>query len=346
MTAMDAMHRKVLLTEDIRSLTFTRMLDGFIDSARGTADVLGVSGTRAFPNGRSGADEARDMTRVLDVAETYYVAPRMVEVAIAASESMPDEPLLPHDLPSDHGFVWFAVPFRVIDIRGRVVSLNAALWAARGGRVRLWALTDKDDPVDAGNVTLREQDPAVWRLMPHLSVAHVEHLVYGAELPRTMTWNTPLPPGARVEFTPLRGEDGSMQMTWATDVPMDIQQEPTIKRDDWAAFILTLWRLCQQSIADRHQEQPDRALRRRMRRANVPDRPVTVIALRRRSGHGDGSTEVEWSHRWVVRGHWRQQRVKDADGQWTTRAIYINPYVKGPEDRPLLVREHVYGLVR
>ena len=39
---------------------------------------------------------------------------------------------------------------------------------------------------------------------------------------------------------------------------------------------------------------------------------------------------VDWRFRWVVSGHWRKQAVKDGH-----RLTYINPYMKGPADRPL-----------
>lgn len=54
---------------------------------------------------------------------------------------------------------------------------------------------------------------------------------------------------------------------------------------------------------------------------------------------------IEWSHRWIVRGHWRHQPYGPRDNpsyEWR----WINPYIKGPEDAPLAMNEHVYKLAR
>jgi Protein of unknown function DUF45 len=45
---------------------------------------------------------------------------------------------------------------------------------------------------------------------------------------------------------------------------------------------------------------------------------------------------VEWSHRWTVRGHWRNQPY--GPGRTKIRAKYIRPFVKGPPDERTLAR--------
>ena len=106
-----------------------------------------------------------------------------------------------------------------------------------------------------------------------------------------------------------------------------------------------MWRLMQQSLATADVEEPPRQMRRQLERRNVADRRVTVIALRRTTTRGTGERDVAWTHRWIRRGHWRQQPYKEA-GEWTSRAIWIHPTICGPDDKPLLVRDHVYSLKR
>jgi len=82
------------------------------------------------------------------------------------------------------------------------------------------------------------------------------------------------------------------------------------------------------------------------REYNAPLRSdVKVIQLRRAEprSHVDGEhVSVDWSCRWVVGGHWRNQPYKDA-----RKLLYILPYVKGPEDKPLKVPTHqVYAVNR
>jgi hypothetical protein len=81
----------------------------------------------------------------------------------------------------------------------------------------------------------------------------------------------------------------------------------------------------------------------------LKDRPrsVKVIELRRREASTPtGETrEVNWSCRWIVDGHWRRQRV--GAGRAEMRTIWINAFVKGPEDKPLRMPTHtVYTVNR
>lgn len=73
---------------------------------------------------------------------------------------------------------------------------------------------------------------------------------------------------------------------------------------------------------------------------------VKVIQLRRSETSSRtpsaGGDPVDWSCRWIVGGHWRNQPYKDE-----RKLIYITPYVKGPEDKPLKVPTHtVYQVSR
>jgi len=53
----------------------------------------------------------------------------------------------------------------------------------------------------------------------------------------------------------------------------------------------------------------------------------------------NGST-VEWSHRWLVRGHWRQQPY--GPQRKLRRMTWIDPFVKGPEDKPFDERTTIW----
>jgi hypothetical protein len=80
---------------------------------------------------------------------------------------------------------------------------------------------------------------------------------------------------------------------------------------------------------------------RQVRRAYERDHPdrssdVQVIVLRRTEtepGRRDGPGEAREYHcRWWVGGHWRRRSER---WQRTTGPIWVQPYVKGPEDQPL-----------
>ena len=91
-------------------------------------------------------------------------------------------------------------------------------------------------------------------------------------------------------------------------------------------------------------------LPRQLRRsgwAKGSDGTVTIVHLRSRGStrapHNDEAPGPDWTHRWVVRGHWRQQFYQTTN---THRPVFVGPYVKGPEDKPLLVKRIQYAADR
>lgn len=78
-------------------------------------------------------------------------------------------------------------------------------------------------------------------------------------------------------------------------------------------------------------------------RAGV-DPDVRIVQLR----HAENQLNTtpgnrEWKHRWVVRMHKVRQWYPSEQRH---KIIYRGPYIKGPEDKPLLGGETVRALVR
>jgi hypothetical protein len=94
-------------------------------------------------------------------------------------------------------------------------------------------------------------------------------------------------------------------------------------------------------------EQVERHTRRRCARQGLPVPELRVIRLRRQQQTSRTDVEhepVDWSCQWIVRGHWRQQPYPS---KHTTQPVWITPYVKGPEDKPLKPpRATVFAVVR
>lgn len=116
-----------------------------------------------------------------------------------------------------------------------------------------------------------------------------------------------------------------------------------------APMLCTLWLLLQQRVAVRRHLSTDRGSRRRFLRNEQRDPPlVTVIELRKpiHANTGQSTSEreaVDWSHQWIVDGHWREQYHPSDQSHVPT---WIAPYVKGPEDKPLIVKQRVHAWVR
>ena len=113
----------------------------------------------------------------------------------------------------------------------------------------------------------------------------------------------------------------------------------------WAYFLIMSQTLTEVS---KHKAE-NRAQRKRIERENLPSE-VLVIQFRKTrytSAEGGEERNVNWSHRWIVGGHWRWQPYKDpASGGEIKKRIWISPYVKGPDDKPLKTKERVYVLAK
>jgi hypothetical protein len=346
-SAMDALHTKVIWREGLDDSLTAGFFHYFVESMQGRLKSHDALPNKVLAPEATGETLHRDVKNWTDLAETFYVDPRMMELVTAASESMPQETLVPRDIPADFGFMLIPGGIRVIDVRGKFMTHNAVLWAVRGGHVTLIWLSNKYDQTDQANIELKRSHPQLFNQMMQYAISHVSLLTFGEPLPVTVNPGFMVPPEYNVQVDTVVNTDGSRSLRWSTDKGMDLSElmNPTIQTDPASRWLLTVWRLMQQSITSVADEYPSRQVRRQLERKNMPDRKVSVIALRHTTKRGDGTAQVEWSHRWLRRGHWRNQPCKE-DGEWTTRYIYIHPTICGPEDKPLLVREHIYSLVR
>jgi hypothetical protein len=119
-------------------------------------------------------------------------------------------------------------------------------------------------------------------------------------------------------------KDGAYKFSRETDMKHEI-------RWIYAALYLMAQRLAH------HTDLPlDRHTRRRHEKTGKKIPPnVRIVSLRRleedRKKLGPG-TPQDWQWQWHVKGHWRLQPYKTlGDYKW----IFIEAYIKGPEDKPL-----------
>jgi len=115
-----------------------------------------------------------------------------------------------------------------------------------------------------------------------------------------------------------------------------------------AELARSLWAFMQQRICVRQQVPPDRAMRRRLERDGGKPAPfIEVVDLRARDYvRGDADPErqpVDWSCRWLVRAHWRNQYCgPDRPHQ----RILVPVHVKGPPEKPLKTAAKLFAVVR
>jgi hypothetical protein len=305
-----------------------------IDHHAMTVEQLSNPGTRALASSLYAAEEGK----LLD-ADPYYVSREMTEVVVAASESFNPEPLLATDLLTSYGFVYLATPVKMPDKYDTMVSLAAFSWcpiaaADTSGFEAFQRHVVDEEELEPGAVQV-EYTGSTERQVGVALTLYAE--------PKLERWEPewgPPPPVLPIHHTPWY-----FNMSFEGNEIDEEGARTGVER--WWQVIQTTLRLMQQRIGHRQVWRPDRAMRRDGVRAGFHEREVVVVRLRREADdhmRHEPEHEANYSHRFIVSGHWRNQWYPS--GQ-VHRQIWISPYVKGPEDQPLVVRpRRVFNVVR
>lgn len=264
-------------------------------------------------------------------AELFFVDEDLSDLLDAVWPSMPPFVPRPHDVPAPYGFVVFSRPLvaytrqvefpelpdtpDVRDAQKRLTEDGVRIVAAS------WGPFDRDGTWPQGGV---------WFTFWSESA-----LNRGSDNWLLETASRILPPLLI---------DNEAAIAW----PPDDTEHPelALSKDPgttsmWVAMIMCAFQLAGQSnLAEITSERTPRPERRRTERAGLPARDVRVVRLRRhlREACDAGGSGREYRHRWVVRGHWRQQWYPK---RGVHRPKWIAPYLKGPDDAPLLGGERV-----
>lgn len=287
----------------------------------------------------------------LNNASTYFVSRDMKTMCWEAAKTMPGQPLKYSDLPSPFGFMFFETPIVAHDRRGKLIKWRAVSWApARVKATNAGAATDTASVVRGRVVTqfhADDEEEVLEGTGVHLS--YYSHVRDDDE-----TWN----PDER-DLHLLRTNLVLMHENgWVFGLPFDDHLSTAeregiphqiVEENEHATrrFVACVWTVMQQRISMRTRPHLSRALFRRADRAlNLPPE-VIVIDLRRtlkpKQVGEDNDEYVEWSHRWIVDGHWRHQYLPSTNSH---RWQWISAYVKGPEDKPLIIKDKVFRFDR
>ncbi|MFB7544999.1 hypothetical protein ACFC0N_34465 [Streptomyces zaomyceticus] len=282
----------------------------------------GISTTRAL---------AARTAAGLRAAELFYVTSDMTALAHHAAKSLTDHEMRPQDLPAPVGMLVFEDP----PMRGEAAGnqpVRMITWGPWLGHLAIdyWSGTREYlDQVDAALPQyMAGVDPAENEAWLRAKFAHVRpgemaniHPIHGFTYLRT----TLIEPGLPDLSDTDPGEVALLRLIQAT------------------------WLLMGQSIATSERVDADRSSRRRIQRMDRDcGTAVRMIRLRRaRTANGADPGEQpgtrEYQHRWVVRGHWRDQPYPSLG---ITRPLWISPYIAGPEGLPLIGGEKVMVLAR
>ncbi|WP_328853248.1 hypothetical protein OG994_12000 [Micromonospora globbae] len=145
--------------------------------------------------------------------------------------------------------------------------------------------------------------------------------------------------GGGLDGTPLQRLREHVGWLAPTSI-VHLQEQHVLPGDHPAAPLLAAWLLIAQQAAQVTSADVDKAVRKAYARANRPVPEVRVVRIRgnrtttptsTRSAPGD-SGRSHTSRIWVS-GHWRNQ--PHGPGRALRRPVYINPFLRGPDDAPI-----------
>lgn len=302
-----------------------------------------------------------DIVSSVKNSDCYFVKDEMTDLILFASRKLDDTDIADLSIcPSDMGFVYFEKPLPITDVRGRTMLIHIFLWKkifSEDGKkmaVTFSAWNDSDrqpDEVAKDMLTVKEGKQNLKEYLALLGKFHWIHMgsiqqgqVIGSETKplseedieetRRITFN-------QETLEPLSDEEWEKYKA-------EVLTEPT----NSTRLLYAYWLLMTQTLTSVSKERGDRAQRRRMEREKLPTEVVVVQFRKRRYINADTDetheeNAVEWSHRWIVGGHWRWQPYKDPVSKGVIKKrIWISPYVKGPEDKPLVAKSKVFVLAK
>jgi hypothetical protein len=307
-------HQRALQPEPVLSLEgreWRQVLDLMIELREFWRSFEGIELARRVIEGAQDlqpldAEKLADGAAALvELSAPIWVSAQMVDLLEVAAHQMPDQRLLLIDVPMSAGFALLERSIEVSDGYERAPVHAVA-----------WCVSDVITPSSRAGVVFYLYS----RAMP---------------LPRFALW----------EFGTTIAESYERLLRKGVENTVGIKESFFEVLRLFAAF----WHLIQQPIAHVSEERAPRQVHKRAERAGIEKKDsIRVVTLRRlRVEREDSETgekrEIEWDHRWIVTGHWRNQFYRSLN---THRLIWINPYVKGPEDKPLVVGQKAYRWVR
>ena len=288
-----------------------------------------------------------DVIRAGMSAECFFIKDEMTDLILFASEKLDETDLFDPTLaPTDKGFAYFEKPVPLIDIRGRELLINVITWEKIfNEEVGSFVISMScwNDTAKKHQELLRKIGRFHWikseTVKSGTTVGSKEIELTEQELQAIK----------ETTFDKSYGVSNLGINNWAWE---EYREKIITNPTNIVRILHAYWLLMSQTIVEQSKEKGDRAQSRRLERENCPTE-VVVIQFRKRKYYNERGEETEeskkidWSHRWLVGGHWSLQPYKDpvSKGEIKKR-IWINPYVKGPEDKPLVMKDKVYVLAR
>jgi len=268
--------------------------------------------------------------------DIMWLTTEIMDLVQSAMQSFdPSEPVRLDDIFLKDGFLVLPHSFLSSDVNGKTVGWRAMCWKTVDPLVK-WVneVEGAEDLQYTYDLSMEGKPEAGVRFM-QISWTHDDD-----------DWSD--------EYPELRDELRDSGEQWgiahATSIPlryMNDEREMTGEGDrnaSWLLFWRVLQKLAAETIVKSDPQHPGRPARREAQRFEMPPSILRVIELRRARSHKEGSSENgaarHYTHRWIVRGHWRNQWYP-SEGRHKQK--YIGEHVKGPDDLDLIVKTRVWN---
>lgn len=293
--------------------------------------------------------------QTLRSASLWWVAPEMVDLLEAAERGVPRDVVVDDlPVPDRAALVVFARPLLGVSRDGTPINVDAILWGP-SLLPPVWDWWDSDEGLRCASVSsyaCMNLDDGLTSGQLSLATPIVTEALQQGTVDATPTGDLRTFAVHGDVWLPL----GRSDWPHGTDIAHAALMVDTVEQaasfEDDRRLLAALWTLLhQEGIAMTVTERPARPVVRRVQRAGLDKTAadVRVVTLRKprdvtvSEGIGEHVTR-EWSHQWLVSGHWRNQPV--GPGRKQRRLVWVNPYTKGPADKPFRAPTVVKSWVR
>lgn len=250
------------------------------------------------------------MHHALLSAETFAVAPDMHELLLMLLRGSPEDTVPPtmelHELIAPAGFVRLPHPIIVPDINEIRYPERAMMWYV--DPIRLDGETKTPLVLTAFFTDRFKEDPAN-DVDPWIG-----------------------PPISLLHFTSVRVGDLREAFKYG-------------ELGKGSQYLVLFWLIANQYLAAIEDVRPVGLIAQQAREHKIIPR-LRVIRLRRERVEQEehDPTGREYSHRWTVRAHWRHQPC--GPGRQDRKWVLVRAHVRGPDDKPLVVKQRAFILDR
>lgn len=272
--------------------------------------------------------------------EAYWWEPNICGLIETVAPAMPPWVMTREALPAPSGFFWFDRPIKTSSGR----RIKAFFW----GLIKLHPDYDNGPKEKASMLAVQGISARPEDMMTARGVAATT-LEDGAGEPMLVMDRTKFPP--EPIYTNPRWERPKSTVMWSFDRGsediIETNLNPALNELDDSGdgnaagetqVLAACFAFLQQRFLTKHRQKiTQRGAVRRLAKANIHHPEVRVVALRKAFARASGADRmsgdpVNWSCRWIVQGFWRNQWMPSTNSH---QPIYILPYMKGPDDKPL-----------